>query len=95
MLNFFNNIYKNNNEDKDKDVKEHYAIPWSKYKHNENDPIYTTLFVLIIVSSVLAAGMEWWNNRKQQNLIKTNNVVNGSVPVSSVSSVSPTTSVSR
>jgi hypothetical protein len=34
MLNFFNNIYKNNNEDKDKDVKEHYAIPWSKYKPN-------------------------------------------------------------
>ena len=83
MLNFFNNIIKKidiyDKKDEDVDVKEHYI----KYRSgNENDTISTILFVLFIVFFVAESAYElWhWNDKKQQNLIKTNHVVNGLVP---------------
>jgi hypothetical protein len=89
MLNFFNNIKKkddnDNDDDDDDDVKEHYMV---SYKPG-GDNVSKILYGLVIFSSFVLIAIELWEQKKPQKLIKTNNVVNGSVPVLPTVSTAP------
>jgi len=93
MLNFFNNIKKKDDNDNDDDVKEHYMVSYKP--GGEFDLVSFILFGLVIFFTLVGlvfSGYEWWQQKKQQKLIKTNNVVNGSVPVLPTVSTAPAVS---
>jgi hypothetical protein len=86
MLNFFNNIKKIDDNDNDDDVKEHYT----PVRYNPGgDNVSKILYGLFLFFSLVVMAIELWEQTKPQKLIKTNNVVNGSVPVLPTVSTAP------